>query len=257
MTDEIPEIIDHSRVDAYAATRRRAMVLHSVWRPMLAGAAGAALVVAAVYVTLPKFSVREVVADHVVLRDVPFENHIPQDKPFDNYVPRNAPVAANPPPPPPPDVETLKPATPAEHKFISRPEFETAQYKGRLIADPGGLIRFDNGSVFVPVKPDTVTGHMIQDPDAMYAVSPYLGSLAFCNEIPADHEIPASDRRFKCEAIDHDVIVDLSTTYKPKGRKRSSLPSSTGKHGGVGVGVGASPTRLSNRQPSTALEFGE
>ena len=47
------EIHDTSRLDAFMAARRRAMVLHAVWRPMPDGAAGAALVIAAVWVTLP------------------------------------------------------------------------------------------------------------------------------------------------------------------------------------------------------------
>ena len=57
------EIHDTSRLDAFMAARRRAMVLHAVWRPMLAGAAGAALVIAAVWVTLPKISYREIDAE--------------------------------------------------------------------------------------------------------------------------------------------------------------------------------------------------
>jgi hypothetical protein len=54
------EIHDTSRVDAFMAARRRAMLLHSVWRPMLAGAAGATLVIAAVYVALPTFRMKVV-----------------------------------------------------------------------------------------------------------------------------------------------------------------------------------------------------
>jgi hypothetical protein len=125
MSDEIPEIVDRSRVDAYAAVRRRAMLLHSAWRPMLAGAAGAALVIGAVWVATPKFSVREVVVDHYVPRDIPFDNHVPQDKPFDNYVPRltPGPVAAN-----PPDA----PRSPAEKKFVNKPEYKDAVYRGRI-----------------------------------------------------------------------------------------------------------------------------
>ena len=40
--------------------------------------AAAALVVGAVYVTLPKFSVREVVVDHVTQRDVPVDHVVPR-----------------------------------------------------------------------------------------------------------------------------------------------------------------------------------
>ena len=47
-----------SRVDSFMASRRRAMIFHSVWKPMLAGAVGAAImaatVIGSVWVILPK-----------------------------------------------------------------------------------------------------------------------------------------------------------------------------------------------------------
>jgi hypothetical protein len=58
--DDLASCCKPVRVDAFMAARRRAAVLHAAERPMLAGAAGAALVIAAVYVTLPKFSYREI-----------------------------------------------------------------------------------------------------------------------------------------------------------------------------------------------------
>ena len=77
MSDD--EIHDTSRVDAFMAARRRAMVLHAVWRPMLAGAAGAALVIAAVWVTLPKVSYREIEVPKVTMRDVTVPNIVTRD----------------------------------------------------------------------------------------------------------------------------------------------------------------------------------
>ena len=78
------------------------MVMHSVWRPMLAGALGAALVVGAVWVALPKFSLREievpklvakdVSVDHVVPRDVQVPNILPRDVQVDHVVPRDVSV---------------------------------------------------------------------------------------------------------------------------------------------------------------------
>ena len=76
MTDEIH---DHSRVDAFMAARRRAMVLHSLWRPLLAGAVGAALVIAAVAIAQPRFTTREVIVDHVVQKDVRVDHLVPHD----------------------------------------------------------------------------------------------------------------------------------------------------------------------------------
>lgn len=43
--------------DLEARAIARAAVLHAAWRPMLAGAVGAALVIGAVHVTLPKVPV--------------------------------------------------------------------------------------------------------------------------------------------------------------------------------------------------------
>jgi hypothetical protein len=195
------EIHDTSRVDEFMAARRRAMVLHAVWRPMLAGAAGAALVIAAVWVTLPKVSYREIEVPKVTMRDVTVPNIVTRDVQVDHVVPHETVI------------EIPKIVTKAEHDFISRPEFETAQFKGRLVADPEGRIQFDSGDVFVPVKYDVANGRLTQDFDAMYATEPYWGDWAFCNSIPA------SDHQFKCLALDHDVVVDLATTHRFKGPK--------------------------------------
>lgn len=85
------EIHDLSRVDAYARSRRRVAFLGAMWKPMLAGGVGAAIMAAtvmgSVWAILPKISTREIVVDHVVQRDKPFENYVPHDKPFDNYIP--------------------------------------------------------------------------------------------------------------------------------------------------------------------------
>ena len=55
-------------------SRQRVAFLGAVWRPMLAGAAGAAIIIACAWVAMPKFTIREVTADHVTLRDVTINN---------------------------------------------------------------------------------------------------------------------------------------------------------------------------------------
>jgi hypothetical protein len=97
MTDEIHDL---SRVDAYAAARRRAMVMHSAWRPMLAGATGAALVIAAVWVTLPRFSYREIEIPKVTMKDVTVDHVVPRDVEVDHVVPKDVEI------PVPKDVES-------------------------------------------------------------------------------------------------------------------------------------------------------
>jgi predicted aspartyl protease len=218
------EIHDMSRVDSFMASRRRAMFFHSVWKPMLAGAVGAALMTAAVigsvWVILPKISTREVVVDHVIQHDVPFDNHTPQDKPFDNYVPHDKPFDVPKPTPqaalpPPQTAESAPPATPAEKKFVSRPEYESAEFKGRLVYDKDGYIRFDNGRFFVPPTHDkngmaVEDDYSTPDPDSMYDTAPFWGDLAFCNKIPA------KKYQMKCLVIHNDMISDLAMTWRRK-----------------------------------------
>ena len=204
------EIHDMSRVDSFMASRRRAMFFHSVWKPLLAGAVGAAImsaaVIGSVWVILPKISVREVTVDHVIQKDVPFDNHVPQEKPFDNYVPHAKPFDL------PKPVASAPPATPAEQKFVNRPEYESAEYKGRLVYDKDGFIRFDNDRTFYPPKHDPRTNESLDevDSDVMYDTAPFLGDLAFCNKIPA------SKHQFKCLVIHNDIVNDLARTARPK-----------------------------------------
>jgi hypothetical protein len=99
--------------------------------------------------------------------------------------------------------------TKAERAFVSRPEFVSAELKGRLVADPDGRIKFDDGNVFAPSKRDPVSGRATQDRDVVFNVGPYIGSLAFCNAIPGSE----SSLLFYCYAIDRDGnLIDLETT---------------------------------------------
>jgi hypothetical protein len=173
--DPIPEIIDHSRVDAYAAARRRAMVLHSMWRPMLAGAAGASLIIAAVYVTLPKLSVREVEIPRITYRDVPVDHVVPHDVQVDRIVPHDVPgpVAANPPSPP-----SDAPRTPSEKKFTESPAYKSATiYRGRIVASTDGkALSVADGTSLWPAHWDAETSQTVYDSDDMTALK---AALAF------------------------------------------------------------------------------
>jgi predicted aspartyl protease len=215
------EIHDMGRVDSFMASRRRAMIFHSVWKPMLAGAVGAAImaatVIGSVWVILPKISTREVVVDHVTPKDVPFDLPVPQAKPFDNYVPqvklfdvpKLPPQAALPPKP----VADAPPATPAEQRFVNRPEYESADYKGRLEYDGDGFIRFSADKVFYPSKRNPMgveVDDALPDTTVMYDTKPFWGDLAFCNNVPSKKNL------FKCLVIHNDVVTDLETTIRPK-----------------------------------------
>jgi gag-polyprotein putative aspartyl protease len=86
------EIHDTSRIDAFMASRRRAMFLHALWRPMLAGAAGAALIVGAVWVASPRLHYNEIEVPRVTFKDVIIPNVITKDVTVDHVVPRDVEV---------------------------------------------------------------------------------------------------------------------------------------------------------------------
>jgi hypothetical protein len=95
--------------------------------------------------------------------------------------------------------------------FISRPEFKSAEYQGRLIADPDGLIRFDTGtSAFALAKYDAVSGRMVPDRDATINAARFVGDLAFCRSIPGSDLL-------KCWALHRGIVIDLdqSESVKP------------------------------------------
>jgi hypothetical protein len=177
------------------AARRRAMVLHSLWRPLLAGAVGAALVIGAVWITLPKISYREVVVDHVVEKDVAINNPIPRDVPINNLIPHDVKItipriAAAPP--------TSAPTTPEERSFVASPGWKGAVVRGRILrAEANGFVTMtDQGEVgFYPAK----IGHggkIEPDPSVRDVVDSFIGALARCNQLPIG--------TYACVALGHD-----------------------------------------------------
>ena len=163
------------------------MFFHSVWKPMLAGAVGAAImaatVIGSVWVILPKISTREVVVDHVVQHDVPFDNHVPQDKPFDNYVPHAKPFDV-PVPAPKPVAEAAPPTmgpdspyaakTPDEKKFVDQAGVQDR----RLItgassrAGTAASCRSRTGRTSSPAHWDEAHRKSADDPDSAYRQRP-------------------------------------------------------------------------------------
>ncbi len=142
MTDELPEIHDTSRLDRYMAARRRAALLNASWRPMLAGAVGAALVIGAVWVTLPKISYREIEVPRVTMRDVEVpaivtkDGEVPRiiqrDVTVDHIIPRDVEIAA-----PPREVSKAAPVTPRERTFTEFGGLAGLVVRGRIIRPDG------------------------------------------------------------------------------------------------------------------------
>jgi hypothetical protein len=155
----------------------RAAVLHASWRPLLAGAIGAALVVAAVYVTLPKFSVREVEVPHITLKDVEVPHIVLKDVEIPRAIVK--------------DVEPRRPAmgpqapyaarTPEENRFVEQPEYKTAKYHGRIVKSRDGHeLSFEDGMDFHPAHWDDAARKIVWDPDDVIESDPYIGDLGMC-----------------------------------------------------------------------------
>ena len=227
------EIHDMSRVDSFMASRRRAMFFHSVWKPMLAGAVGAAIMTAAVigsvWVILPKISTREVVVEHVIQKDVPFDNHVPQEKPFDNYVPHSKPFDVPAPTPKPvaaapPDMGPQSPyaaKTPEENKFVDKPEYKDAAYRGRVVKSKNGRdLDFADGNRFNAVGWDNATQKAVPDPSAVINSDPFVGDLAMCVVSNKDQNM------WTCTAL-HDG-KEVVIRYKPRGTSAGATPQPSG-----------------------------
>jgi hypothetical protein len=105
-------------------------------------------------------------------------------------------------------VATIDPATAAavpgssakEEAFIDQPEYKSAEYKGRLVADARGYITFDNGKSFLP-----------RESGDRYVTAPYVGDYAFCNFVTG------TASTYKCLAMHNGKLIDLEASLS-KGR---------------------------------------
>jgi hypothetical protein len=211
------EIHDHSRVDAFMAARRRAMLLHAVWRPMLAGAAGAALVIACVWVTLPKVSYREIEVPRVTMRDVTVPNIVPHDVTVDHVVPKDVEIAI-------PHIATAPAAEPRsreEQKFTESEGWRSSTIRGRILRkeSPNGFVlATDAGELtFFPARlgPD---GRPTPNPGMRDAVEHFLGDLGYCSPLPAG--------AYHCVALHAGVEIEIPQVPIGRGDAR---PSAGGK----------------------------
>jgi hypothetical protein len=213
-----PEVHDMSRLDKFLTAHRRATLMHAVWKPALAGAAGAALVIGCVWVVLPKISVRDyevprisysdttvprvamqdtvvpnivsrdVETDHVVVKDVPVDvpkiTITPHDVPVPNIVlvPHEVEIDV-------PRVVTAPTATPAprspqEEGFERSEGWREAVVRGRILREDrnGFVLATGEGEQsFYPVK--VRGGKALPDLSVKDVVEPYLDDLCFCRSL--------------------------------------------------------------------------
>ncbi len=180
------EIHDTSRMDAFLATRRRTMLLHAAWRPMLAGAVGAALIIGAVWVATPKFVFHDIDLPRVTMRDVTVDHVIPKDVEVPHIIEK--------------DVIMPVPLTPEEKKFTDSPEYKAAIYHGRIIPTKDGRsITFEDGQSFSPAHWDGTKA--VTDTDRAFDTDALVGDLAMC--VQNEHEL------WLCTAMHNGHVVDV------------------------------------------------
>jgi hypothetical protein len=211
------EIHDHSRIDAFMAARRRAMLLHAAWRPMLAGAAGAALVIACVWVTLPKVSYREIEVPRMTLRDVTVPNIVARDVTVDHVIPKDVEIDI-------PHIATAPVAASQSHeeqKFTESEGWRSSIIRGRILRkeSPNGFVlATDAGELsFFPARlgPDA---RPASNPGMRDAVESFLGDLGYCSPLPAG--------AYHCVALHASVETEIPQVPIGRGVVR---PSAGGK----------------------------
>ena len=217
------EIHDTSHLDSYLKTRRRVSLLNASLKPVLAGAAGAVTIIGAAAfgawvagprfryaeIDVPRVTLRDVTADHVVPKTIEVEVDHVKPKTVEIDVPRvvthqvdidtphvvphetvvevprivqhqvdiDVPRVVTPPPP----AATDRPRTPDEERFAARPEFQDAPYHGRIVEScGGGALSFEDGQDFFPAHADPATGKTVMDPRNAFDVDHFVGDLGLC-----------------------------------------------------------------------------
>jgi hypothetical protein len=172
---------DTSRLDAFLAARRRATVLHAIWRPVLAGAVASLAVSAAIWVILPKFSYREIEVPRVSYKDAEVPRLIPHDVQVDHVVSHDVPidipriVAASP-----------TPRSPEERAFVGAEGWKDAVIKGRILCPDrnGFVLMTDEGEQsFYPARIGP-GGKIELEPSVEDVVDPFIDDLGYCRKLP-------------------------------------------------------------------------
>jgi hypothetical protein len=136
------DIHDYSRVDRYMAARRRTMLLHAAWRPALAGAAGAAVLVLAAFAGA--YMAGPTLRTHVVEIPVLDVRHSEVTVPDVRVVPREVEI---------PVPRVVSRETPrSEQEFVESPAYRDAGVKGRFAGPDQNGFRLEGGETFYPSR---------------------------------------------------------------------------------------------------------
>jgi hypothetical protein len=189
-----------------ALNRTRAgLLMSAVPATVVAGLALVGAASAAAWIMRPHFDFHDVVIDvpkpHEVTIDVPklheapFDLPVPIKKPFDLPVPIEKPLVAPNPPAKPgapnSPVAAHSPAmgpdspyvakTPEEKKFVAKPAYKDAAYRGRIVKSRDGhVLSFEDGKDFHPAHWDDAANKVVDDPDQTILSDPYVGDLGMC-----------------------------------------------------------------------------
>jgi hypothetical protein len=216
---------DTSRLDAFLASRRRAAVLHAMWRPVLAGAVASLAVSAAIWVVLPRFEVREVVVDHVVQHETPLEvpkiTMRPVEVPEITTHPVDIPIPHFVSPAPETSAATA-PRTPAERRFEDGDAWgdPSVMVRGRILReqDNGFVMATDEGEAsFFPAK--IGPNGPEPNPGMKDLVAPYLGDLCACSQLP--------NKTYRCVALHDGAEIEIRQVpngHPPAGGKPTRAP---------------------------------
>jgi hypothetical protein len=177
-----------------------------------------------VNIDVPKFTEKEVAVPKLVEREV----EIPKLVEREVVVPRGSvgPKAPSPTPEPQasnaplPKVEAdknmpapqiLPPKTPdkEENKFLDRPDYKSADVKGRIVRSYDNGLHFETGDEFYPSYGDRRDGKPDYNPDLQADSDPFIGDYGYCNH-------NGTTGHFYCYVIDDDVVKAVPTSPRTR-----------------------------------------
>jgi hypothetical protein len=183
-----------------AAAQAKADVERSAARAVLVKHAGVASLLLGAGIAIACFGASFLLPGHegIVTRDVPGPERV-----VTKEVVKEAPGP-----------ERLVYVTKEEKKFIDSPDYQTTDTHGKIVADPEGHIKFDNGKYFV-----AALGYDsgIEDTGAEYDTGPYVGDYGYCNKIAG------MQHSYHCMASHNGVDVDLGATRKQRAKTSPSV----------------------------------
>jgi hypothetical protein len=204
LDDAMKAARDRDRMGAQAnLTRARASLLGaSVFPALIAGTAFVGAACAAAWIMRPHFDFHTVLIDvpKLVEKQVDVPKFVDKEVEVPKFVERTVEVPkfveklvetrkANEEPTPGPISEALPPKTPdkAEQKFITRPDYQSADFKGRIVRSDYNELKFEDGKQFFPAlfvngQPQyDSNGNIVRDYSIKDDVDRFIGDYAYCN----------------------------------------------------------------------------